>query len=331
MGFEARSEPRRARLGAAFASLVLSAAPALADSPLTGPYKHAPVGLDATSQRLQGEPPPVPGGVLVWAFATGACGSEHWGDGIDTERFARANVAAFVAAGQDYIVSTGGEAGVFTCASADGMRRFLARYDSPRLRGLDFDIESKQTPAQIDALVAAARAVARPGLRLSFTVATHASPGRSRRSLNDTGEAVLASVVRHRLDDAVINLMVMNYGPADARWCVLRQHSEKACDMGLSALQAARNVHEKYGVPYARIALTVMLGENDVAGNVLSPEDAAAVRKGAEQLKLAGVHWWSLDRDQPCPAGSPRLSPLCHGLADVAPGHFGKLLAGEGR
>lgn len=326
----ARSDRARAWLAAASAAL-LTAAPALAGTPLVGPYKHAPLGLDVAGQRLQGAAPAVPGGVLVWAFATGACGSERWGEAIDTDRFARTNVAAFVAAGQDYVVSTGGEAGVFTCDSADGMRRFLARYDSPRLRGLDFDIEGKQTPAQIDAIVAAAKAVARPGLRFSFTVATHASPDGSRRSLNATGEAVLASVAKHRLDEAVINLMVMNYGPADARWCVLAEAEPKRCDMGRSALQAARNVHERYGLPYGRIALTAMPGENDVAGNVFTPDDAKRLQQGAMQMKLAGVHWWSLDRDRPCAAGSPRVSPLCHGLADVPAGRFGSLLGGGGR
>lgn len=265
------------------------------------------------------------GKTLVWAFASGECGDERWGS-FDRQRFAQINVPAFVAAGVDYIVSTGGEVGVFTCATDAGMQRFVALYDSPRLVGIDFDIEGKQTPAQIDALVQRAKTLQqqRPALRLSFTLATHASGDGSRRSLNTTGEAVVESLKRHALDTAIINLMVMNYGPADPRWCVLREGASPAtCDMGRSALQAAHNVHQKYGVPYARIALTAMPGENDVAGNVTTLQDAAAMARGARDLKLAGVHWWSLDRDQPCAAGSPRVSPHCHGLPGVAAGAFG--------
>ena len=316
-------------------TLVALALAATAAAAVDGPYKDVSQHADAAAPRItmraaDGSVLLLPevkahGRTLIWAFATGECGAERWGP-FESRRFAESNVPAFVAAGVDYIVSTGGEAGIFTCASDAGMQRFVALYDSPRLAGLDFDIEGKQTPEQIDSLVQRAKALAlqRPGLRLSFTLATHGSGDGSRRSLNPTGEAVLASIKRHRLDSAIINLMVMNYGPADTRWCVLRDGgSPPACDMGRSALQAAHNVQTKYGVPYAQIALTAMPGENDVAGNVTSLADAALINRGARDLQLAGVHWWSLDRDRPCAAGSPRVSPHCHALPGVAAGAFG--------
>ena len=158
-----------------------------------------------------------------------------------------------------------------------------------------------------------------PSLRLSFTLATHAAVDGSRRSLNATGEAVLAALRTHRLDAAVINLMVMNYGAPDPRWCVPRRGR---CDMALSARQALSNVHSKYGLPYRRLAVTVMLGENDVEANVLGSAEAATVARTARRLGLAGVHWWSLDRDQPCEAGQPRLSPHCHAVPGLAAGAF---------
>jgi hypothetical protein len=263
------------------------------------------------------------GGTLVWAFASGECGAEHWG-GLDADRFAAANVPAFVAAGVDYALSTGGEAGVFTCASDEGMRRFVARYDSPRLTGIDFDIEGQQTPEQVDALAARARALQRerPGLRLSFTLATHGASDGSGRNLNALGQSVLAALRRHGADGAaVINLMVMNYGPPDARWCVPKADAS-ACDMAASALQAARNLHEQHGVPYRQIALTLMLGENDVAANTTTLADASTVARRARELGMAGVYWWSLDRDQPCPPGGARVSPHCHALPGVAAGAF---------
>jgi chitinase len=308
------------------AAVCLAAAAAGCSAPgplLSAPYKDVSQALDPATLRV---PLAGVGRALVWAFATGECGQERWGE-FDTDRFAAANVRAFVDAGIDYVISTGGEAGAFTCASAEGMQRFLARYDSPRLLGLDFDIERQQTPAQIDALARRAAELqrSRPALRLSFTLATHASPDGSQRSLNALGERVLASLREHGVERYVVNLMVMNYGPADLRWCVLRADGA-ACDMGRSALQAAHNVHRKYGLPYERIALTPMLGENDVAGNVFTPADAELLARGARELKLAAVHWWSLGRDRACEAGSPRVSPSCHGLADLPPGRFGTLL-----
>lgn len=306
--------------------LLLAAAAQAAPGPmLFGPYKDVSQGIDRARPEIATAPweagaPRAP--VLVWAFATGECGQERWGD-FDTDAFARLNVAGFERAGRNFIVSTGGEAGGFSCASDTGMQRFLARYASPRLVGLDFDIERGQTRAQIDALVRQAQAAQRahPSLRISFTIATLAARDGSRRSLNSTGEQVLASLAAAKFERAILNLMVMNYGLASANTCVVDAKSGR-CDMGRSALQAARNVHQKYGVAWRRIALTPMLGENDVAGNVLTPADAKTLALGARRLGLAGVHWWSLDRDQPCAEGQPRVSPRCHALPGSAGGRF---------
>jgi chitinase len=316
--------------GFAAALFALTVPAAAAAPPMFGPYKDVSLGIETATPRIAApawSAPPRHGEVLVWAFATGACGRERWGD-FDTETFARLNVAAHEAAGHDYIVSTGGAVGAFTCDDDAEMLRFVERYAGPRLRGLDFDIEGAQTPAQIGALVERAKRVRErwPRLHLSFTLATHAAADGSRRSLNPTGEAVLAALRTHGLDDAVINLMVMNYGAPDPRWCM---PVRGRCDMARSARQALVNVHQKYRLPYHRLAVTVMLGENDIEANALSPADAAAVARTARRLGLAGVFWWSLDRDQPCKAGQPRLSPHCHALPGAAAGAFHRAIEAE--
>lgn len=297
-----------------------------------GPYQDVSQGIDPADPRIARMPwesGTDPSRTLIWAFASGRCGDERWGN-FDTAAFAARNVADFSRERQPYVVSTGGEIGVFTCESADGLRRFVARYDSPMLRGVDFDIEGRQTAQQIGDLVRAAAELQRerPELRFSFTLATHAATDGSLRSLNATGEQVMAALAAADFDRAVINLMVMNYGPPDPRWCAVAASpaAPAHCDMGASALQAARNVHARYGVPYGRIALTAMLGQNNVEGNVFTPDDARTLVRGARALGLAGVHDWSLLRDQPCQAGSERVSPACHGLPGVPPGRFGALL-----
>jgi chitinase len=172
------------------------------------PYKDVTLSLDGATHEIasavSGTPSPLivngrsalPAGVnaLTWAFAVGECGEETW-MGIDARKFAAANVPAFNAAGIDYIV---------------------ARYGSPQLIGLDFDIEGPQTQDQIDSLMQRIRTASEkhPQLRMSFTIATLAASDGSRGSLNATGERVLASLRRHGPKDYVINLMVMDYGPA---------------------------------------------------------------------------------------------------------------------
>ena len=221
----------RRRLQAAFATALLlasSVAGAQATGTWAGAYQDMSLG-PAPAWRL----PPAPGRVALWAFATGECGKESWG-AQDRPEYVPGLIQQAVAQGRDYVVSTGGEAGIFTCSSEAGMRRFVERHLSPRLVGLDFDIEGKQTPAQITALVQQVAWAAKqwPQLRLSFTLATHASA--DGRGLNATGETVMSALTEAGLHRrAVINLMVMNYGPADARWCVVK---DGRCDMATSAL-----------------------------------------------------------------------------------------------
>ena len=314
----------------------LCVASAHADQPafVFGAYKHLPMWKDgshvitavhdgvAMPYIVDGKRRFGPG-ALSWAFATGECGGEKWGEEEGAD-IAAANVARFDRAGVDYIISTGGAAGIFSCATDAGMERFIARYRSPHLVGIDFDIEGKQTPAQIESLVRRARHAQRkwPHLRFSFTVATHAASDGSRRSLNATGERILKAVRRMGLRDAVFNLMVMDYGPGEARSCVVK---DGVCDMGASAIQAARNVHGKYKIPYAQIELTAMIGVNDVVSNVFTLDDARMVADAVKAMKLAGLHYWSLDRDTPCSEPATGASPVCSTL-DVKSGEYGRAL-----
>jgi hypothetical protein len=308
------------------AALMLACASASAAAPvfLAGPYKHtamhrqpshvitiAPAGVPlpavADGKRAGWR------GAMSWAFATGECGDERWGEESGQD-IADANVALFDRAGVDYIVSTGGQGGVFTCATDEGMERFIRRYESKHMRGLDFDIEAGQSEAQVESLILRIKAAQarRPQLRVSFTVATHAASDGSAKSLNHEGETILALLRRHGVRDFVFNLMVMDYGPGERASCVLKAGA--VCDMGQSAMQAARNVNKKYGIPFSQLALTPMIGVNDVVSNVFTLQDAALLAAQVRKMKMAGLHYWSLDRDAPCSAPVAGASPTCSGM-----------------
>lgn len=293
------------RAGLALTMLTALAASAVQAAPrfVYSPYQFLPL---AGLARAGGPD------ALTLAFATGECGDEKWGARSGAE-IAAAHVVAFVKAGSDYLISTGGGGAKFTCGSDASMERFIARYASARLVGIDFDIEDGQSPEQVDSLVQRiANAQKRhPQLRFSFTVATHAADDGSLRSLNALGEAILAAIKKHGLRDAVFNLMVMDYGDAAANVCVV---VDGRCDMGRSALQAAQNVHTKYALPYAQIELTPMIGMNDVVSNVFSVDDARVLAAGVKALKLAGLHFWSLDRDTPCSTPTAAASGVCSGV-----------------
>ena len=293
------------------------------------PYKHVPIALAPDSGTIStaaaGAPTPIvangrstlPPGVtaLTLAFATGECGTETW-DGMDPQALLNADLRAFARAGIDYIISTGGEGGVFTCATDAGMEAFVAHYASPRLIGFDFDIERGQSAEIVASLVRRIKAAKErhPELRFSFTLATWGASDGSLASLNDDGQRVMQAIRDAGLTDYYINLMVMDYGEATPRNCVV---SAGVCDMGQSAIQAARNLNARFGVALRRIELTPMIGVNDVVANVFTLEDARVVARFARESALGGVHFWSLDRDVPCPPDVLGVSSICNGLRDV--------------
>jgi chitinase len=319
----------------ALAAQACSAAPRFVYSP----YKDLAMWRDSVSHVItaahDGKPQPFirdgkPAfgpGALTWAFATGECGDETW-SGQRAQDVADANVRAFASAGVSYIISTGGQGGVFTCSSEAGMERFVARYASAKLIGFDFDIEATQTPAQVQSLLARIRAAQlhHPTLRFSFTIATLAASDGSLGSLNAQGETILRVIADSRLRDYAINLMTMDFGPATTANCVVRNG---ACDMGRSAIQAARNVAAKYGVPLSQIELTAMIGVNDVALNVFTLDDARLLAESAQSMGLAGLHFWSLDRDTPCPEPVTGAVATCSTLQQVRSGEFARAL-GQG-
>ncbi len=315
--------------GAALCLAACAAPPAGPPTFVHGPYKDLTLAIDPAthviSTAVGGRVVPVidrlaAGSTLNWAFAVGECGSETLG-GLHAQTVADANTAAFVRAGIGYIVSTGGEGGLFTCGSDAGMEAFIARYASSRFVGIDFDIESRQTPEMIEALVRRAVVAQRlhPALRFSFTLPTSAASDGSLAGLNAQGRSVLKAIRTQALARYTINLMAMDYGPPTPANCVV---AAGVCDMGASAIQAAENLHAAFGVPFAQIELTAMIGGNDVAANDFTLADAPRLARYTRERGLAGLHFWSLDRDTPCPRPPQGASPVCSGLDTVPAGAY---------
>ena len=110
--------------------------------------------------------------------------------------------------------------------------------------------------------------------------------------------------------------MTMDYGARSPGVCLV---SGGQCQMGQSAIQAAYNLHDRWNIPYANIELTPMIGGNDVQGETFTLADTATVARFAIAQGLAGVHYWSYDRDVDCPPGP--ASPTCNSTGSV--GTFG--------
>jgi hypothetical protein len=268
---------------------------------------------------------------ITLAFATGECGSENWG-GVPGAAMAAANAQMLANAGVKYILSTGGAAGSFTCGSDAGMATFINRWASAGLIGVDFDIEAGQSQAVITDLVNRIKAAhnAFPKLRFSLTLATLANNGGSSSassmgagapsSFNVYGDNTLNAVksvfgfngAGSWPSYVTVNLMTMDYGAPSPGVCVV---SGGLCQMGQSAIQAALNLKDHWGVPFSAIELTPMIGGNDAQDEHFTIADADLVAKWAQSNGLAGVHHWSYDRDTDCAPGY--ASPTCNSIGNA--------------
>lgn len=269
---------------------------------------------------------------VTWAFATGNCGTETWVK-LPWSQFAAPNIDAFENANMKYIVSTGGQAGAFTCDSNANMDAFVQHYLSPNLIGLDFDIEGNQiSTAQIDSLVStvAYAKTKYPSLRISFTLQTLADSSGEGASLNAEGTEVIGAAKADGLTDFYVNLMTMDYtgkGQASPYVCVVRNG---VCEMGLSAIQAAKNFSAHYAIPLSRVELTPLIGNNDTPDEIFTLDDATTVANYVKQNGLAGLHYWSLDRDTPAGKGqtcSSGTSVDCNTVS-TSPFQFSNIFAG---
>jgi chitinase len=279
---------------------------------------------------------------VTLAFASGECGSESWG-GVDGATLAQANVPLLLASNVKYTLSTGGAAGVFTCGSDAGFNTFINRWASANLLGVDFDIEGGQTPAVLADLLARVKQahVTYPSLVFSFTVATQGTSNNgqttsyslgstAQNSLGADGTNTLAAISAtfgfQRGSAATwpafltVNLMAMDYGSASTWNCVV---VSGACQGAHTAIQAAYNLRDYWGIPFASTEITIMIGKNDDSG-VVTVGDAATLVAFAKANRLRGVHYWSYDRDTPCAAGS--VPATCNSFPQANAGAYLKVI-----
>ncbi len=256
------------------------------------------------------------------AFASGNCGSETWA-GITPDALATANLQNFATNGINYTISTGGQSGAFTCddnATHDGMSKFMKRYYTSSMVGLDLDIENNLTPTQLSNLMNAMKWVQQnyPSVNISLTLATFAAQTGGAAIPDDgrTGGMLAVRALNSAgVSNYTINLMTMDYGsPASSNICVVKNG---LCDMGQSAIQAAQNAVAQVKMVdptfnLSRIELTPMIGDNDVRDEIFSQTDAQTVLTFAQQNNLRAVHMWSFDRDTNCSPLTSSASAICN-------------------
>ncbi|MFD9306483.1 cellulose binding domain-containing protein [Streptomyces sp. NPDC060048] len=239
---------------------------------------------------------------LAFITSGGGC-APLWGGVTDlaSDKVA-AQIGALRAGGGDVRVSFGGAAGHELALNCGSVGELAAAYgkvvDQYRLTKVDFDIEGAALP-DTAANARRAQAVAalqksHPGLDVAFTLPVMPE------GLTPPGVALLADAKKAGVRVDGVNIMAMDYGPAYSG------------DMGQYAIQAATATQAQVkavlglsdAAAWKTVAVTPMIGVNDVTSEIFTVADATELVDFARSKGIGRLAMWSGTRDKQCPAGA---------------------------
>ena len=253
------------------------------------------------------------------AFVTdgGGC-TPKWGGVTDLASDAVAQqIGALRAKGGDVRVSFGGASGselATTCSSADALAAAYGKVvDAYGLTKVDFDVEGGALP-NTAANTRRAQAIAKlqsghPGLDVSYTLPVMPE------GLTQDGVDLLANAKSNGVEIDTVNIMAMDYGPAYSG------------DMGTYAEQAAAATQAQVkgvlglsdSAAWNAVAVTPMIGVNDVASEIFKVDDASQLVTFAKAKGLGGLSMWSATRDKQCSGGAkPSADATCSSIVQDA-------------
>ncbi|MER6556146.1 chitinase [Streptomyces sp. NPDC001027] len=256
---------------------------------------------------------------LAFVIADGRDCTPKW-NGVHAlgDKAVKSRVSTLKRTGATVRVSFGGASGTELAAACDNAPALAKAYgdalDAAGSTQADFDVEGDEltdsgSVARRSAAIAALQKE-RPDLEVTFTLPVMPS------GLDSAGLALLASANRYDVKVSTVNLMTMNYAESYAG------------DMGgyaiASATAAQAQLKKAFGTDdsaaWRGMALTSMIGTNDVDNETFTLADAAQVRAFAEEKGIAWVSMWSTFRDRQCAAGTDTDDALtnCSGVPQHA-------------
>ncbi|MER5194595.1 chitinase [Streptomyces sp. NPDC002755] len=256
---------------------------------------------------------------LAFVISGGSGCTPKWnGTNAIGDSAVKSRISALTESGATARVSFGGASGKELAATCDSASELAEAYgealDAAGSSQADFDIEGDEltdsASVALRSQAIAALQEERPDLEVSFTLPVMPS------GLDADSLALLASANKYDVQVSTVNLMTMNYGESYAG------------DMGgyaiTSATAAQAQLKKAFGTTDAAawkgMALTSMIGTNDVDNETFSLADAAQVRTFAEEKGISWVSMWSTFRDQQCEDGSSTDDALtnCSGVEQSA-------------
>ncbi|MFF4506295.1 chitinase [Streptomyces sp. NPDC001401] len=300
-----------------------TASPSASSSTSYAPYVSA---TEASDNDSSGSPSTYN---LAFVISDGSDCTPTWNDEYAlANSTVKSRISQLKEDGATVRVSFGGASGKELAATCDSASKLAAAYakalDAAGSTQADFDIEGDEL-TDSDSVALRSEAIAllqkeRSDLEVSFTLPVMPS------GLDSDSLALLESANKYDVQVSTVNLMTMNYGESYTG------------DMGDYALTSAKAAHTQlkkvFGLSDAGawqgMALTSMIGVNDIDNETFTLADAAQVRAFAEQKEIAWVSMWSTFRDQQCEDGESAQDDAatnCSGVKQSS-GAFAKAFAG---
>ncbi|KMY86032.1 Chitinase [Candidatus Paraburkholderia calva] len=231
-----------------------------------------------------------------------------------------ASIASYRTKGGEVSVSFGGANGVplmQACSSVASLKKAYQKViDTYGLTHVDFDIEGAalQDTASVarnfQAVAQLQTAYAAQGKPLHLTLTLPVMPS----GLTQDGIAVLDSALANKTTLNAVNVMAMDYGPANL-------------DMGMSGISAAQALYSQLDKAYKSagqtkssaqlwqlVGVMPMIGMKDVQGETFTLANAQTVLTNAQNNGYGMLANWSVGRDQSCPNNGAYTAPTCSGI-----------------
>lgn len=248
-------------------------------------------------------------------------GGFHTPDEAEAELDLDRRIARLRQLGGTPVISFGGQANTelaVSCTDAPDLYRaywsVVDRYESDVI---DLDIEGQ---AMADHESAERRAEALSRLQESEGTEVWVTLPVAPHGLPEDAVKQIRILLDGGVDLAGVNLMTMDYGeskPADASMAEASIDALEATHAQLDTLYRDRDDRRTSAQLWRLMGATPMLGQNDVAGEVFSLEDATRLAAFAQEMELGRLSLWSLNRDRTCSSNWPdvtQVSDSCSGV-----------------
>jgi chitinase len=208
--------------------------------------------------------------------------------------------------GSDVVVSFGGAANselAVTCTNqaelTTAYASVIARYG---LTTVDFDLEGSALSdvasihRRAAALASLQRSARAAGRKLAVWLTVPSTPS----GLASSALSVVASTLAAGVELAGVDVMAMDFGAPEADMGAAVRASLVAAHAQLARTYASYRVTDSSTGVWNRMGVTVMIGQNDSAGEIFTTADATALVDEARAWRPGRVSMWSLNRDEQC-------------------------------